>query len=252
MPPLLCPEAYRGQWFTDSTTIWPGNIWQTGWFLSSPFLCKVSYIHSAMTSWNSAYGTWGVICQVLTKQVLFFYSFPHANFCLHDLLPLTWHRAYPQDLGYVAQSAQRQELTEDSGTMQWWHGSKIEKKKKKKGGKTEGRRDRAVHCEGWKRPCWRLATGYVWHPSLWRTDEITLTFFSFQLKLHYHKDLMLGRSPYYSQGDLSSILLRASFCSLLFSVTLWGMKSSLQPSMYYLPARLHGSHFRDCARVLFF
>lgn len=170
---------------------------------------------------------------VFDKAGPFFYSFPHANFCLHDLLPLTWHCAYPQDLGYVAPSAELQELTEDSGTMQWWHGSKIEKKKK--GGKTEGRRDRVVRCEGWKRPCWRLATGYVWHPSLWRTDEITLTFFSFQLKLHYHKDLMLGRSPYYSQGDLSSILLRASFCSLLFSVTLsegWNLLYSLLCIIY--------------------
>lgn len=84
-----------------------------------------------------------MICPFLTVSLFYFLS-PHANFCLHNLLPLTWHHAYPRDLGYVAQSAQLQELTEDSGTMQRRHGSEMGRKKQKNGGRQRG--EEIEHC----------------------------------------------------------------------------------------------------------
>lgn len=90
------------------------NIWQTGYFflhVISPFQCRQYYIHTVLTPRHSAYGTWGIICQFLTRQGYFSY----ANFCLHALLFLMLFSFYPSDLGYVARSAWLQVLTA------WWH-----------------------------------------------------------------------------------------------------------------------------------
>lgn len=96
LPLLLCPGAYRGQRFTDPVSIWPG-IWLTGCFSS------VSLHHSYagriifILYWphDSAYATWGMICQSLTGQGYISY----AKCCLHGLLFLISVGFYPKDSG---------------------------------------------------------------------------------------------------------------------------------------------------------
>lgn len=167
----------------------------------SPFLCRLHYIHTVLTPWHSAYGTWGIICQFVTGHGYFSY----ANFCLHGLLFLMLFGFYPQDLGYAARSAWRQVLTEDGGTMEWWHGSEMERKEEREGRQSGAEwRIEAALLEA----CHRLRLTSLFLTDWWDYPDI----FSFQLKLHYHKDLMLGRSPYYSQG------IWVPFCSLLHSV----------------------------------
>lgn len=131
---LLGPVIYR----SDLHMARPlRTIWQTGCFflhVISPFQCRRYYIHTVLTLRHSAYGTWGIICQFLTRQGYFSY----ANFCLHALLFLMLFSFYPSDSGYVARSARFQVLTEDGGTMEWWHGSETERKEERQGrGETE-------------------------------------------------------------------------------------------------------------------
>lgn len=122
-------------------------------------------------------------------------------------------------------------LTEDGGTMEWRHGSEMERKKERGDSIAE----------------WRIEAALLEARHRLRLTSLSLTdwwdypdIFSFQLKLHYHKDLMLGRSPYYSQG------IWVPFCSLLHSVLRFFTHTQrdeifFQTCMYYPFARLHGS-----------
>lgn len=233
LPLLLCPGAYRGQRFTDPISIWPG-IWLTGGFsfhVISPFLCRPYYIYTVLTPWHSAYATWGVICQFLTGQRYFSY----ANSCLHGLLFLMSFGFYPQDLELWFKVEYWQRMV-----AQWSDGMALRWRERKK-----ERGDSIAE--------WRIEAALLEARHRLRLTSLSLTdwwdypdIFSFQLKLHYHKDLMLGRSPYYSQG------IWVPFCSLLHSVLRFFTHTQrdeifFQPCMYYPFARLHGSHFRDCA-----
>lgn len=125
----------------------------------------------------------------------------------------------------------------------WWHNGLIawlwDGGKGRKRGETEWRKEAAL-----PEARHRLRLTSLSLMDWWDYPDI----FSFQLKLHYHKDLMLGRSPYYSQG------IWAPFCSLLHSVLCFFTHTQrdeifFQPCMYYPFARLHGSHFRGPCKI---
>ncbi len=92
---------------------------------------------------------------------------------------------------------------------QWNDGMPLRWKERKKGRGEE--RQRGAE--------WRIEAALLEARHRLRLTSLSLTdwwdypdIFSFKLKLHYHEDLMLGRSPYYSQG------IWVPFCSLLHSV----------------------------------
>lgn len=183
----ISPRAYMYHWCIDPIFIWPTGIF-LAWVSPSPH-----YILLGMTFQHYAYGTLGRIW---------------ADCSLFGLLSLTLHSA-SQDLGLFAHSAWLHELTVGTvlqcsgGSALWW---KEKARERRRSGALW--RIEAALLEARHRLCLTSLSLTDW----WDYPDI----FSFQLKLHYHKDLMLGRSPYYSWGDLGSILLCASFCSLLF------------------------------------
>lgn len=92
--------------------------------VTSPFLCRPYYIYTVLTPRHSAYATWGVICQFLTGQGYFSY----ANSCLHGLFFLMSFGFLSPGFGVVVQG---RVLTEDGGTMEWRHGSEMERKEER-------------------------------------------------------------------------------------------------------------------------
>lgn len=150
-------------------------------------------MHILMTLWRSASATWGVIRQWLRQHG----KPPHMH------LVVSW-RSFVSDVTQLLSSqfglccmlcrAIDGGWGHNAETL--WYGKK---------------RRSALHGERYKRPVLearhRLRLTSLSLTDWWDYPDI----FSFQLKLHYRKDLMLGRSPHFSQG------IWAPFCSVLHS-----------------------------------